>query len=141
MADKKSVLIYTDGGSRGNPGPSAIGVYMVFPNGKTIVHGDYIGEATNNVAEYTALRLAIKLAVAAECKLVLVRADSELMVNQMRGLYLVKDEKIKKLYDEIVKLLPKFDEFAIHYVPREENTEADRLVNVILDKVTKKKLK
>jgi ribonuclease HI len=133
----KNAQVWTDGGSRGNPGESAIGVVMMMDDKKT-EHSTCIGIATNNVAEYTALLLAVKLCAAAEAETLFVRSDSELMVNQIKGLFIVRDEKLKVIYDKIIKLLPKFRAFHIEHVRREENKEADALVNLALDKKLKK---
>lgn len=133
----KNAQVWCDGGSRGNPGESAIGVILVI-DGHTSAHSIAIGTATNNVAEYTALLMAVKLCAAAEVDNLFVNADSELMVNQVKGLYVVRDEKLKVLYDKIIKILPKFKAFHINHVPREQNKEADALVNLALDKKLKK---
>lgn len=128
----KTMQAWVDGGSRGNPGQSAIGVVLV-SDGKTTEHKQCIGVATNNVAEYTALVVALKLALAAGVDTLFVNTDSLLMANQIKGLFMVKDEKLKVLYDKAVKLLLHFGQFHIEYIPREKNKEADRLVNEALD--------
>jgi ribonuclease HI len=136
----KNAQVWTDGGSRGNPGHGAIGVYVRFDNGETIHSSKYIGaKVTNNQAEYAALLHALTLLVEEEdVEKVLVYADSELMVKQMKGLYEVKDTKIRVLYDKIIKLLLNFKEFAIIHIPREQNKVADGLVNEALDRKLKK---
>jgi ribonuclease HI len=128
------VIIYTDGGARGNPGPAAIGVVI----GDIYHHGEYIGETTNNVAEYSALLHALKKAKSlykdslgsTELE---IRMDSELIVKQMRGEYRVKNEGLRPLFLDIQKLIPEFHHVSFHHIPREKNKEADALVNKALD--------
>jgi ribonuclease HI len=125
--------VNVDGGSRGNPGPAAIGA--VVRQGEEVVAeiSERIGEATNNVAEYRALLAGIALAGelgATELELV---GDSELVVRQVRGEYKVKNAGIKPLHAETLAALSPFEEWTIEHVPREENYEADALVNQALD--------
>jgi ribonuclease HI len=128
----KIMQAWVDGGSRGNPGQSAIGVVLKMDD-KTTEHKQCIGVQTNNVAEYTALVVAVKMAVAADVDYLFVHTDSLLMANQLKGLFVVKDEKLKVLYDKVLRLLMKIKQFHIEYIPREQNKEADRLVNEALD--------
>jgi ribonuclease HI len=126
--------VNVDGGARGNPGPAAIGVVIRDPEGLIIdEHGERIGEATNNVAEYKALIRGIQRAAelgATELELV---GDSELVVRQVEGRYKVKNAGIKPLHAEVKQALAAFDVWSIHHVRREMNAEADRLVNEVLD--------
>jgi ribonuclease HI len=126
--------VNVDGGARGNPGPAAIGVVIRDPEGLIIdEHGERIGEATNNVAEYKALIRGIQRAAelgATELELV---GDSELVVRQVEGRYKVKNPGIKPLHAEVKQALAAFDVWSIHHVRREMNAEADRLVNEVLD--------
>lgn len=131
----KKLVAYTDGGSRGNPGPSAIGIYCLLPDGKVSEHSEYVGEVTNNVAEYLALFGAVETATRENYDILHVYSDSEVMVKQMKGTYTVRDEKLQKIYDQIIFLLPKLKEFRIQHVRREFNKEADRLVNEVLDAI------
>ena len=122
-----------DGGARGTPGPAAIGV--VIRSGSEVVGevSERIGEATNNVAEYRALLAGIEKASelgATELELV---GDSELVVRQVRGEYKVKNAGIKPLHAEVLMALDGFDSWTIEHVRREENAEADALVNQALD--------
>ena len=122
-----------DGGARGNPGPAAIGV--VIRSGEEVVGelSERIGEATNNVAEYRALLAGIGKASelgATELELV---GDSELVVRQVRGEYKVKNAGIKPLHAEVLAALAGFESWTIDHVRREENAEADALVNQALD--------
>jgi len=137
----KKITIYTDGGSRGNPGKAAIGV--VFCNEKEEVikrFGEYLGDnLTNNEAEYQAVIFALKKFKAvfgkkiAEVSEVEVRSDSELLVKQMSGIYKIEDEKIQKFFIEIWNLQIDFKGVKFKAIPREKNREADKLVNEALD--------
>jgi len=128
------LIIYTDGGARRNPGPAAIGV--VIGDKK---YGEYIGKTTNNVAEYQAVIFALKKArqligktKAKETNLE-IRSDSQLMINQLNGKYKIKDEKLKPLFVEIWNLKQDFKSVIFKQIPREENQQSDKLVNVTLD--------
>ncbi|MCL4403934.1 ribonuclease HI family protein [Patescibacteria group bacterium] len=134
-------IINTDGGSRGNPGPAAIGV-VIGPStssGQAHEYGEYIGKTTNNVAEYKAVVFALKKAKAilggdraAETDIE-VRADSELLVRQMNGEYKIKNVELQPLFFEIWNAKIDFKSVVFKHVPREENRDADRLVNKALD--------
>lgn len=128
------LTVNVDGGARGNPGPAAIGVVIRDPEGRIIdEHGERIGEATNNVAEYRALIRGIQRAAelgATELELV---GDSELVVRQVEGRYKVKKPGLKPLHAEAKEALSAFDTWSIRHVRREMNAEADRLVNEVLD--------
>ncbi len=135
MAERFRAAI--DGGSRGNPGPAAWGVAVLDAAGMLVEgHGGYVGHATNNVAEYQALLEALKLATEREASDVEIRADSELVVRQITGVYRVRHPQLKPLYAEARRLIGGFDTFRILHVRREENREADRLVNEALDERT-----
>lgn len=137
----KKIIIYTDGGSRGNPGKAAIGV--VFCNEKEQVikkFGEYLGDnLTNNEAEYQAVIFALKKFKAlfgkaiAKVSEIEVRSDSELLVNQMNGKYKVEDEKIQNFFIEIWNLKIDFKGVKFKLISREKNKEADALVNETLD--------
>ncbi|MEK7590499.1 MAG: ribonuclease HI family protein, partial [Patescibacteria group bacterium] len=133
FGDKK-LIIYTDGGARGNPGPAAIGVVV---GGKK--YGETIGEATNNVAEYKAVIFALKKAKAllgkskAKETEVLVNLDSELVFKQLRGEYKVLDENMQPLFIEVWNLKQDFKKVEFKHIPREQNKEADKMVNKALD--------
>lgn len=132
------IILNTDGGARGNPGPSGIGVVLKDEAGKLLkAQGEYIGTATNNEAEYKALILGLKLAGELKAVEILVRMDSELIVRQMQGVYKIKDEKLKKLAQEVFGLKNNFKNIVFVHVPREKNSEADALVNEAIDKSTK----
>jgi ribonuclease HI len=136
-----TILAYTDGASRGNPGESGIGVILKDESGNLLAeHYGYIGRTTNNIAEYTALASCLKLVKKMECKTLIVHSDSELMVRQLNGAYKVKDEGIQKHYRRVRKLLEELPvQFEIRHIPREKNREADRLANRGID--SKKRFK
>jgi dinuclear metal center YbgI/SA1388 family protein len=128
------VRIRVDGGSRGNPGPSAIGVVLEDAEGRILqTVGQTIGVTTNNVAEYRALLTGLELAEGSGAREVEVLSDSELLVRQMGGEYRVKNEGLKPLHAQARALAERFDRIAIIHVSREENTRADELVNQALD--------
>jgi ribonuclease HI len=137
----KKLICFTDGGSRGNPGNSAIGIYSLLPDGTASRYGEFIGIATNNVAEYMALFGAVEQAVRGGYDSLFVYSDSEVMVKQIKGIYQCRDEKLRKIYDQIIQLLPKLKEFHIKHIPREENTEADKLVNEALDGILRQNMR
>ncbi|MBU4285253.1 ribonuclease HI family protein [Patescibacteria group bacterium] len=138
------IMIYTDGGSRGNPGPGAIGVIFSDEKGKIIKeYAEKIGRATNNEAEYEAVIFALQKAKllfgkkqAKEMDLEL-RTDSELIFKQMNGKYKILDRKIEQLFLKTWNLKIDFGNVKFVYIPRNNNTEADRLVNRALDSKTK----
>jgi ribonuclease HI len=123
-----------DGASRGNPGPAAIGVVVTDARGQVLREvGEFIGPATNNVAEYRALLRALEEARALGADSVEVRSDSELLVSQLRGTYRVKSPDLGPLYLEAVRLLRSFARHTVTKVPRGRNAAADALANRALD--------
>ena len=128
------IVVNVDGASRGNPGESGVGVAIFDKNLNLINEAcDYLGVATNNVAEYKALLLGIKLSTKYNAKRILFKADSELMVKQIKGEYRVKNAQLKLLFTEAQNLLKKLPNWKIMHVPREENKEADLLANKGVD--------
>lgn len=126
-------IIYTDGGSRGNPGPAGAGAILL-QDGKTLgTISKYLGHQTNNFAEYTALVLALEKSLELGLSQIEVRMDSELIVRQMTGQYRVKTESLVPLFNKAKSLSQKFQSFAIVHVRREFNKEADRLANQAMD--------
>ena len=132
--------IYTDGGSRGNPGPAGIGVVIKGP-AEIKKYGEYIGEATNNEAEYQAVIFALKklkqLIGKEKSKSeaeIEVHLDSELLANQLNGEYKIKEKRLQELFLEVWNLKQDFKSVGFKYIPREDNRGADRLVNQALDK-------
>lgn len=128
------LVVNVDGGARGNPGPAAIGAVVRDGEGNVLEQrGERIGTATNNVAEYKALLLGIERAAelgASELELI---GDSELIVRQVKGEYKVKNAAMRELHTEVKKALRPFDSWSIRHVRREQNADADRLVNAALD--------
>jgi len=126
--------VNVDGGARGNPGPAAIGVVVRDEAGELLEErGERIGRATNNVAEYRALILGIERATALGADSLELIGDSELVVRQVKGEYKVKDAALRDLHARVRDALSAFDEWAIRHVRREDNADADRLVNTALD--------
>jgi ribonuclease HI len=132
--------IYTDGGSRRNPGPAAAGYTIEGEGIRRIEHGEYLGVTTNNVAEYSAAILALnklKSVIGAErasAAHVRLMADSELLVRQVNGEYKVKDAELKKLFVDLYNARQDFAKVTFTHVRREANTDADRMVNEALDR-------
>lgn len=137
MEKTKTLQIYTDGGSRGNPGKAAIGVVIKSGNGDRVFsYAEAIGETTNNVAEYKALIFALSKArdFLSSHDTIFVNMDSNLIVNQMRGTFKIKKTHLKLLHEEAKLLEQKLDlPVTYHYIPREQNYEADQLLNTALD--------
>ncbi len=128
------VKIYTDGGSRGNPGPAASGAVIKSETGETLAElMKYLGVTTNNQAEYGAIILGLKKAVEIGAKSVDLLMDSELAVKQLKGEYRVKNPEIAKRFLEVKNLLHRFSHVTITHIRRERNTQADALVNKCLD--------
>lgn len=130
--------LFTDGGSRGNPGAAAIG-YVIWNENELIeFDAQYIGIATNNIAEYKALESGLQKLIKLNVGEVMICMDSELVVKQLNGEYAVKNSEILKIYSKIHKILESFGEVEIKYIPRAQNKIADRLVNIALDMIEKK---
>jgi ribonuclease HI len=128
------VVIHVDGGARGNPGPAAIAAVATAVDGDQLAERNaYIGEATNNVAEYRALLLGLELARDLQATEIEVVNDSELVARQIGGEYKVKHAGLKPLYLEAMRALREFDGWAVRSVRREHNARADELVNEALD--------
>lgn len=126
--------MYSDGGARGNPGPAGIGVVIKDVDGNIIEeHGEYIGETTNNQAEYQALIKGLELALELGSEEAQCFLDSELVVRQLKQEYKVKEPGLQKLFVKAWNLSQKFKKISFQHVRRELNTEADRLVNNALD--------
>jgi ribonuclease HI len=135
MPAKGTLRVNVDGGARGNPGPAAIAAVVQDGDGEVLEERSAaIGRATNNVAEYRALLLGIERAAALGAKQLELVGDSELVVRQVKGDYKVKDETLRELHRQVTTALEGFDEWSIRHVRRDENAEADRLVNEELDK-------
>jgi ribonuclease HI len=129
--------VYSDGASRGNPGPAGYGAWVRNEEtGDVAELSGYLGIATNNVAEYHGLLAGLRFALDHGGGSVLVRADSELLVRQLRGEYRVRHPGLVPLYREALRLLGQFDRWTAEHVPREENRQADRLANQGIDDAT-----
>jgi ribonuclease HI len=126
--------LFADGGSRGNPGPAASGAVLVDPNGVVIEEvGRFLGRATNNVAEWTALLIGLEAAIERGLRVIDIRLDSELVVKQMRGEYRVKHVDLQPLFHRARALVREFDRIDIQHIPRKLNARADAVVNAVLD--------
>lgn len=126
-------FLYTDGGARGNPGPAGIGFVVFLGNEIVCEAGVFLGNTTNNVAEYQALIWGLENVAALGHSEVSVRADSELIVKQLTGVYRVKQPHLKPLAERASQLLRSFASWDIAHVRREKNKEADALVNAAID--------
>ena len=127
--------LHTDGGARGNPGPAGIGVVLVDESGRALGEiARSIGDATNNVAEYTALIEGLKLALEKGVTDVVVNCDSQLVVSQVRGEWKVKNDQLRGLVAEARRRLRQFDSSEVRHVRRGDNADADKLVNQALDR-------
>jgi ribonuclease HI len=129
------LVVNVDGGARGNPGPAAIAAVVQDADGEVLEErSETIGHATNNVAEYKAVLLGIDRAVAFGAEEVDLVGDSELIVRQVKGDYKVKDANLRELHGQVLTALKSFESWSIRHVRRDDNAEADRLVNEELDR-------
>lgn len=133
MTTQNQWTIFSDGASRGNPGPAGCGAVIIKPDGSKIELKQNIGRATNNVAEYKALILALKELQNHDVPHLLVKADSELMIKQLRREYKVKNAGIIPLFQEIQGLLKNIGSAKFEHVRREFNKDADHLANMAID--------
>jgi len=132
------IKIHIDGACRGNPGPSSVGVVLADEKGaKLKEYHRYIGETTNNVAEYTAMEDALKLALELGGTRLKVHSDSQLLVRQLSGQYRVKNARLAEYLLRIKELQRSFDSVEVLHVPREQNKRADALANQALDALKK----
>jgi ribonuclease HI len=130
----ESVVLYVDGGARGNPGPSGIGIVVEDADGNELARAnDYIGVATNNAAEYRALLLGLERARALGAREVAIVNDSQLVERQVSGDYRVKSADLRPLHEQVMDTLRGFERWSIRSVPREQNELADTLVNEAID--------
>jgi len=126
--------LFVDGGARGNPGPAGIGARLLTDDGEVAEElADFIGVATNNAAEYQALIAGLEMALDHGVRRLTVYADSELVVRQLNGEYKVRDSALRVLHEQAVRLLHELPDTQIKHIPREQNAEADRLVNHAID--------
>jgi len=135
VEEYKYLKIFIDGGSRGNPGPSAVGAVIYDPEDKKIGQvSEYIGKYTNNIAEYMALEKVLEYIEKISTQKIIFYTDSKLVHNQMKKIWKIKDKKILDIYIRLTEKLSKYDTVDLRLIPREENREADRLVNEALDR-------
>ncbi len=129
------MILYCDGASRGNPGPSALGFVLMDKGGRVVrSEGRLLPDGTNNQAEYQALLAGLSAALETGVKILVIRADSELMIRQLSGRYRVRNPGLIPLYEKAVQLISGFESVRLEHVPRSENTHADRMANEALDR-------
>jgi ribonuclease HI len=134
MAKDTRHIIYIDGAARGNPGEAGIGIVIKHQKGQTVKQlYKYIGQTTNNVAEYTAFIYALQEALILGLKDVVVNSDSELLVKQLNGEYKVKNSNLKSYYEQFLHLRIGFNKLEIKQISRQENKESDKLANKAID--------
>lgn len=128
------MILHTDGGARGNPGPSAAGIVLMDEKKKVVKElGSYLGVCTNNEAEYKALLLGLEEAKGVGATKIESYLDSELIVKQLRGEYKVKKDSMKQFWNKVQYVIQAFDDIEFKHVKREKNAHADKLVNEVLD--------
>jgi ribonuclease HI len=128
------LLIHTDGAARGNPGPAGAGAILRTEDGEVVAEiAQPLGRATNNVAEWTAVELALAEALRLGARQVDLRMDSELVARQIIGVYRVKHPDLKPIHRRVMGMLERLDRYTVGHVPRELNKDADRLSNVAID--------
>ena len=126
--------IYTDGGSRGNPGPSGLGYYIIGADGKEIKRGgEFLGFSSSRLAEYYGLKEGLEQAIELGLKKVHFKSDSLMMVNQMNSVYKVKNQDLLQVHADVLKLLENLEAYSFTHVPRGQNVEADAEVNKVID--------
>ena len=131
---RQKILIHTDGGSRGNPGPAAAGFVLTNESKKLLLaKAVFLGDATNNVAEYNGLIKALEMAKKLNARTIEAFSDSELMVKQINGQYRVKNAGLKPLYGKCLDSLAEFESWQLSYIARDKNKKADAMVNKALD--------
>jgi len=136
----KILDIYIDGASQGNPGPSGVGV-VICREGEVIKNiSTYIGNATNNIAEYTALIYALEEALVLKADTIRVNTDSQLLHHQLKKIYKIKNANIVGLYNQATHLISAFKDVSLKHIPREENRGADRLATKAIKEAINKKV-
>jgi ribonuclease HI len=129
------LLLFCDGASRGNPGPAGAGAALYDEHGAEVAAiYKFLGQATNNEAEYTGAIIGLERAIALGARRVALRADSQLMVRQLLGLYRVKAAHLRPLHERVIGLLSKLEGWEAEHVPREQNGRADALANEAIDR-------
>lgn len=134
LAEHRQLHVWTDGASRGNPGPASIGVLFALPEGEPLcAHAETIGRATNNVAEYRAVLRALQFAASWKLSRLVLHLDSELIARQLTGQYRVKSPDLLPYYRQVVSLSAELERFQVRHVRRAQNSLADALANLALD--------
>lgn len=134
MTTQSKLIFYIDGASQGNPGPAGIGVVVCDQDEKVLENiSEYIGENTNNIAEYSALICALEEGLVRKSSLIVINTDSELLVKQLNGEYKVKDENLKILFKRVQRLLKGFKQVQILHIDRSKNKGADKLATKAVD--------
>jgi len=132
--ESEAATVYTDGASRGNPGPSGIGYYIVGTDGRELKRGgEFLGMSNSRLAEYYGLKEGIEQAIELGLKRVSFISDNLMMVNQMNGVYKVKNQDLMQVYMDVLELLKKLDSYSFTHVSRSQNTEADAEANRVID--------
>lgn len=130
--------LYTDGACRGNPGQGGAGAVLIDKKGNICATAKHsLGLCTNNIAEYKALILGMEEALKRQCRNLHIFLDSELLVNQINGIYKIKNENLKTLMRDVRKLLSYFESYTVEHIDRSRNTIADRLANEAIDEALK----
>ena len=128
--DIETAVLHTDGASRGNPGPGGAGIALYTADGdEFFAEGQYLGKVTNNQAEYMAVEYGLKKALEMGVSRVTLRSDSQLLVRQLNGRYRVKSDRLRPLYEDVVQLLDRFEDWTAEAVPREQNKRADEMAS------------
>jgi len=132
----KELAIYVDGASRGNPGRAGIGLAIYDNKGNILKRmNEYIGQTTNNVAEYTALIWGLQEALILNATCLTIYTDSQLITRQLEGSYRIKDNTLRRFYRQVQHLMRGFDSVSIEHIERKQNKEADRLANRAIDEM------
>jgi ribonuclease HI len=129
-----TLIVSCDGAARGNPGPAGAGAQLTTPDGDVVAEiAEGLGETTNNVAEYTAVIMGLERARELGATDVLLRSDSQLLINQITGTYKVRTPHLQPLHRRVLQLAAGFERIRFEHVPRARNAEADRLANLGVD--------
>jgi ribonuclease HI len=132
--ESAAMRVYSDGAARGNPGPAGAGAVLTDGKGNVLARlGRYLGRQTNNVAEYQGLLIGLRRAQEMGAREIEVRADSQLMIRQLKGEYAVRNAALKPLHAEALRLLRSFGNFELEHIPRAENSLADEMSNRAID--------
>ncbi len=134
----RQLEIYIDGASKGNPGPAGVGVIICDGNGIVKNISDYIGNTTNNIAEYTALIYGLQEALLLKAEGININTDSQLVYRQLKREYRIKDENLLRLYLQVVKLISGFKSVSLRHIPRKDNRGADKLATLAIKQALKK---